>query len=89
MDVIERMTVVIGANVSNDVTKYLLFYFDALLSSVSQGVLMKADVEGEIRVKCFMPSCSGELQVWSGDCSEQLVSLTFSPLSTRNENRPE
>lgn len=21
---------------------------------------MKADVEGEIRVKCFMPSCSGE-----------------------------
>ncbi|XP_004076707.1 AP-4 complex subunit mu-1 [Oryzias latipes] len=24
----------------------------------SNGVLMKADVEGEIRVKCFMPSCS-------------------------------
>lgn len=21
---------------------------------------MKADVEGEIRVKCYMPSCSGE-----------------------------
>lgn len=27
---------------------------------VLQGVLMKADVEGEIRVKCYMPSCSGE-----------------------------
>lgn len=25
-----------------------------------QGVLMKADVEGEVRVKCYMPSCSGE-----------------------------
>ncbi|KAM4544562.1 AP-4 complex subunit mu-1 isoform 1-T2 [Odontesthes bonariensis] len=36
VDVIERMTVVIGSN----------------------GVLMKADVEGEIRVKCYMPSCS-------------------------------
>uniref|UniRef100_A0A3B3DK82 AP-4 complex subunit mu-1 n=1 Tax=Oryzias melastigma TaxID=30732 RepID=A0A3B3DK82_ORYME len=24
----------------------------------SNGVLMKADVEGEIRIKCFMPSCS-------------------------------
>ncbi|CAB1352595.1 unnamed protein product, partial [Coregonus sp. 'balchen'] len=23
------------------------------------GVLMKADIEGEIRVKCYMPSCSG------------------------------
>lgn len=31
-----------------------------LLANVLQGVLMKADVEGEIRVKCFMPSCSGE-----------------------------
>uniref|UniRef100_A0A8C8MB65 AP-4 complex subunit mu-1 n=1 Tax=Oncorhynchus tshawytscha TaxID=74940 RepID=A0A8C8MB65_ONCTS len=38
VDVIERMSVVIGAN----------------------GVLMKADIEGEIRVKCYMPSCSGE-----------------------------
>uniref|UniRef100_A0A3P8RBF7 AP-4 complex subunit mu-1 n=1 Tax=Astatotilapia calliptera TaxID=8154 RepID=A0A3P8RBF7_ASTCA len=36
VDVIERMTVVIGSN----------------------GLLMKADVEGEIRVKCYMPSCS-------------------------------
>lgn len=25
-----------------------------------QGVLMKADVEGEVRIKCYMPSCSGE-----------------------------
>ncbi|KAK1882873.1 AP-4 complex subunit mu-1, partial [Dissostichus eleginoides] len=36
VDVIERMSVVIGSN----------------------GVLMKADVEGEIKVKCFMPNCS-------------------------------
>lgn len=36
VDVIERLSVVIGSN----------------------GVVMKADVEGEIRVKCFMPSCS-------------------------------
>ncbi|XP_010891790.1 AP-4 complex subunit mu-1 [Esox lucius] len=36
VDVIERISVVIGAN----------------------GVLMKADIEGEIRVKCYMPSCS-------------------------------
>ncbi|XP_045896207.1 AP-4 complex subunit mu-1 isoform X3 [Micropterus dolomieu] len=36
VDVIERMSVVIG----------------------STGLLMKADVEGEIRVKCYMPSCS-------------------------------
>ncbi|XP_044077140.1 AP-4 complex subunit mu-1 isoform X2 [Siniperca chuatsi] len=36
VDVIERMSVVIGSN----------------------GLLMKADVEGEIRVKCYMPSCS-------------------------------
>ncbi|GLD71707.1 AP-4 complex subunit mu-1 isoform X1 [Lates japonicus] len=36
VDVIERMSVVIGSN----------------------GVLMKADVEGEIKVKCYMPSCS-------------------------------
>ncbi|KAM4546636.1 AP-4 complex subunit mu-1 isoform 1-T2 [Fundulus diaphanus] len=36
VDVIERMSVVIGSN----------------------GVLLKADVEGEIRVKCYMPSCS-------------------------------
>uniref|UniRef100_A0A8D3AQP2 AP-4 complex subunit mu-1 n=1 Tax=Scophthalmus maximus TaxID=52904 RepID=A0A8D3AQP2_SCOMX len=36
VDVIERMSVVIGSN----------------------GVLMKADVQGEIRVKCYMPSCS-------------------------------
>ncbi|XP_068588320.1 AP-4 complex subunit mu-1-like, partial [Cebidichthys violaceus] len=36
VDVIERMSVVIGSN----------------------GVVMKADVEGEIRVKCYMPSCS-------------------------------
>uniref|UniRef100_UPI0037E89897 AP-4 complex subunit mu-1 n=1 Tax=Semicossyphus pulcher TaxID=241346 RepID=UPI0037E89897 len=36
LDVIERMSVVIGSN----------------------GVVMKADIEGEIRVKCYMPSCS-------------------------------
>ncbi|CAL8276922.1 unnamed protein product [Arctogadus glacialis] len=35
VDVVERMSVVIGSN----------------------GVLMKVDVEGEIRVKCYMPSC--------------------------------
>ncbi|KAG2467975.1 AP4M1 protein, partial [Polypterus senegalus] len=37
VDVIERLTVVIGSN----------------------GTLMKSDVQGEIRVKCFLPSCSG------------------------------
>ncbi|XP_056141057.1 AP-4 complex subunit mu-1 isoform X2 [Lampris incognitus] len=36
VDVIERMSVVIGSN----------------------GVLMKADIEGEIRVKCYMSNCS-------------------------------
>ncbi|XP_053298372.1 AP-4 complex subunit mu-1 [Pleuronectes platessa] len=36
VDVIERMSVVIGSN----------------------GVVMKADVEGEIKVKCYMSSCS-------------------------------
>ncbi|XP_039603304.1 AP-4 complex subunit mu-1 isoform X1 [Polypterus senegalus] len=36
VDVIERLTVVIGSN----------------------GTLMKSDVQGEIRVKCFLPSCS-------------------------------
>lgn len=36
VDVIERMSVVLGTN----------------------GLLMKADVEGEIQVKCYMPSCS-------------------------------
>ncbi|XP_007578813.1 AP-4 complex subunit mu-1 [Poecilia formosa] len=36
VDVIEKMSVVIGSN----------------------GVLMKADIEGEVRVKCYMPSCS-------------------------------
>ncbi|XP_041658133.1 AP-4 complex subunit mu-1 [Cheilinus undulatus] len=36
VDVIERMSVVIGSN----------------------GVVMKADIEGEIKVKCYMPSCS-------------------------------
>lgn len=30
------------------------------LCSDPQGVLMKADIEGEIRVKCYMTSCSGE-----------------------------
>lgn len=44
VDVIERMSVVIGAN----------------------GVLMKADVEGEIRVKCYMPSCS-EMRIGLND----------------------
>uniref|UniRef100_A0A8C2XKJ2 AP-4 complex subunit mu-1 n=1 Tax=Cyclopterus lumpus TaxID=8103 RepID=A0A8C2XKJ2_CYCLU len=28
------------------------------LACVLQGVVLKADVEGEVRVKCFMPSCS-------------------------------
>uniref|UniRef100_A0A673CJ92 Adaptor related protein complex 4 subunit mu 1 n=1 Tax=Sphaeramia orbicularis TaxID=375764 RepID=A0A673CJ92_9TELE len=36
VDVIERMTIVIGSN----------------------GMLMKADVEGEITVKCYMPNCT-------------------------------
>ncbi|KAL4659583.1 AP-4 complex subunit mu-1 [Arapaima gigas] len=36
VDVVERLTVVIGSN----------------------GVLMKADIQGEIRVKCYLPSCS-------------------------------
>ncbi|XP_034033514.1 AP-4 complex subunit mu-1 [Thalassophryne amazonica] len=36
VDVVERMTVVIGSN----------------------GVVMKADVEGEIKVKCYLPTCS-------------------------------
>ncbi|XP_035291001.1 AP-4 complex subunit mu-1 isoform X3 [Anguilla anguilla] len=36
VDVIERLTVVIGAN----------------------GVLMKAEIQGEIRVKCYLPTCS-------------------------------
>nr|XP_061801130.1 AP-4 complex subunit mu-1-like [Nerophis lumbriciformis] len=36
VDVVERMSVVMGAN----------------------GVLMKAEVEGEVKVKCFLPSCS-------------------------------
>ncbi|XP_030648744.1 AP-4 complex subunit mu-1 isoform X1 [Chanos chanos] len=36
VDVIERLSVVIGSN----------------------GMLMKADIEGEIRVKCYLPSCS-------------------------------
>ncbi|CAN9501200.1 unnamed protein product [Ophioblennius macclurei] len=40
VDVIERLSVVIGSN----------------------GVLMKADVEGEIKVKCYMPNCS-ELRI--------------------------
>uniref|UniRef100_A0A671QX76 AP-4 complex subunit mu-1-like n=1 Tax=Sinocyclocheilus anshuiensis TaxID=1608454 RepID=A0A671QX76_9TELE len=29
----------------------------------SKGVLMKADIHGEIKIKCFLPSCSGELSV--------------------------
>uniref|UniRef100_A0A672KLJ4 AP-4 complex subunit mu-1-like n=1 Tax=Sinocyclocheilus grahami TaxID=75366 RepID=A0A672KLJ4_SINGR len=29
----------------------------------SKGVLMKADIQGEIRIKCFLPTCSGELSV--------------------------
>ncbi|KAJ8387889.1 hypothetical protein AAFF_G00149240 [Aldrovandia affinis] len=37
VDVIERLTVVIGAN----------------------GVLMKGEIQGEIKVKCYLPSCSG------------------------------
>ncbi|XP_048034174.1 AP-4 complex subunit mu-1 isoform X2 [Megalobrama amblycephala] len=36
VDVIERLSVVIGSN----------------------GVLMKADIQGEIRIKCFLPTCS-------------------------------
>ncbi|KAK6466457.1 AP-4 complex subunit mu-1 isoform X5, partial [Huso huso] len=36
VDVIERLTVVIGSN----------------------GTLLKADIQGEIRLKCFLPSCS-------------------------------
>ncbi|XP_062309606.1 AP-4 complex subunit mu-1 isoform X2 [Osmerus eperlanus] len=44
VDVIERMSVVIGSN----------------------GVLMKADIEGEIKVKCYMPSCS-EMRIGLND----------------------
>lgn len=36
VDVIERLSVVIGSN----------------------GVIMKADIQGEIRIKCFLPTCS-------------------------------
>ncbi|KAG1971208.1 AP-4 complex subunit mu-1 [Pimephales promelas] len=36
VDVIERLSVVIGSN----------------------GVLMKADIQGELRIKCFLPTCS-------------------------------
>ncbi|XP_048839591.1 AP-4 complex subunit mu-1 isoform X1 [Brienomyrus brachyistius] len=36
VDVVERLTVVIGAN----------------------GVLMKVDIQGEIKVKCYLPTCS-------------------------------
>nr|XP_055064581.1 AP-4 complex subunit mu-1 [Misgurnus anguillicaudatus] len=36
VDVIERLSVVIGSN----------------------GILMKADIQGEIRIKCFLPTCS-------------------------------
>ncbi|XP_073685857.1 AP-4 complex subunit mu-1 [Garra rufa] len=36
VDVIERLSVVIGSN----------------------GVLMKSDIQGEIRIKCFLPTCS-------------------------------
>uniref|UniRef100_A0A673CFQ2 Adaptor related protein complex 4 subunit mu 1 n=1 Tax=Sphaeramia orbicularis TaxID=375764 RepID=A0A673CFQ2_9TELE len=42
VDVIERMTIVIGSN----------------------GMLMKADVEGEITVKCYMPNCTGNGIFW-------------------------
>ncbi|XP_073730316.1 AP-4 complex subunit mu-1 [Misgurnus anguillicaudatus] len=36
VDVIERLSVVIGSN----------------------GILMKADIQGEIRIKCFLPTCA-------------------------------
>ncbi|XP_041743082.1 AP-4 complex subunit mu-1-like [Coregonus clupeaformis] len=36
-----------------------LIYKDCILLLQACGVLLKADIEGEIRVKCYMPSCSG------------------------------
>ncbi|XP_057676749.1 AP-4 complex subunit mu-1 isoform X2 [Corythoichthys intestinalis] len=56
VDVVERMSVVMGAN----------------------GVLMKAEVEGEVKVKCFLPSCS-EIRV---GLNEDL-SIGTSPLRGR------
>lgn len=46
-----------------------------------QGVLMKADVEGEIRVKCYMPSCSGEFQLKRGQHSRMQVAMKLSVLN--------
>lgn len=68
VDVIERLSVVLGSNVSDPDTEpwtVCAWTVSALWSSspaaqMLQGVLMKADVEGEVRVKCYMPSCSGE-----------------------------
>lgn len=66
MDVIERLSVVLGSNVSDPNAGEPFSKHVKKLVPLSpagqtlQGVLMKADVEGEIRVKCYMPSCSGE-----------------------------
>lgn len=91
VDVIERLSVVIGANVSNlelSSPQNVQNFLDAAgLNAagkwfVLQGILMKADVEGEIRVKCFMPSCSGEVK-WIRDniTIDHLVSEPFSSTS--------
>lgn len=65
VDVIERLSVVIGSNVSACCTRSNIFDPRKIIIRLTcwtmlQGVLMKADVEGEVRVKCYMPSCSGE-----------------------------
>lgn len=91
VDVIERLSVVIGANVSNlelsSPQNVQHFLHAAGLTAagkwfVLQGILMKADVEGEIRVKCFMPSCSGEdKRIRDSITIDHLVSEPFSSTS--------
>lgn len=42
----------------------LLITFVSFVLSL-KGVLMKADIQGEIRIKCFLPTCSGGLTALS------------------------
>ncbi|XP_055798459.1 AP-4 complex subunit mu-1 isoform X4 [Salvelinus fontinalis] len=59
VDVIERMSVVIGANFRGiQLVVTVLSHRCNTCTDSGEGVLMKADIEGEIRVKCYMPSCS-------------------------------
>lgn len=69
MDVIERLAMVIGSNVSAVQTRKKSFHVLSFVLFVNrlftllclkQGIIMKADIEGEIRVKCYLPNCSGE-----------------------------